>query len=143
MACLARSESAAERVESLGARVVRGDLSDTGAMTDGMEGSGWVFHCAAFVGSWGDPKLVHRVNVDGTSNVIAAAQQAGARRLVHLSTESVLLDGRALDEINENVPIPQPGHLSAYAASKAEAEREVLAVNGPDLQTVAVRPRLI
>jgi nucleoside-diphosphate-sugar epimerase len=143
VAALARSESAAQRVETLGADAVRGSLADVAAMTAGMSGCDVVFHCAAHVGSWGDPTVFRAVNVDGTANVIEAAQTAGVARLVQLSTESVFLDGRGLDGIDETMPIPQRGHLSDYAASKAEAERLVIAANGPDLETVAVRPRLI
>ena len=55
----------------------------------------------------------------------------------------MFLDGRELDGIDETMPIPQRGHLSDYAASKAEAERLVIAANSPNLETVAVRPRLI
>jgi nucleoside-diphosphate-sugar epimerase len=140
---LARSASAAARVSALGATPVRGSLSDVATMTAAMAGGEVVFHCAAVVGSWHDPEAVRSANVDGTAHVIAAARAASVRRLVHLSTEAVLLDGRPLDGVDETAPTPEGGHLSAYAAAKAEAERLVLAANGPELETVAVRPRLV
>jgi nucleoside-diphosphate-sugar epimerase len=140
---LARSASAAERVRALGASPARGSLDDVATMTAAMAGGDVVFHCAAVVGSWRDPGEVRSANVEGTANVIASAKAAHVRRLVHLSTEAVLLDGRPLDGVDETAPIPEGGHLSAYAAAKAEAERLVLAANGPELETVAVRPRLV
>ena len=140
---LARSRTAEERVQILGARAARGSLADVAAMRAGMDECEVVFHCAARVGSWGDAEAFRAVNVDGTANVIVAAKTAGVARLVYLSTESILLDGRPLDEVDETVPIPEHGHLSSYAASKAAAERLVIAANGPDLETLAVRPRLI
>jgi nucleoside-diphosphate-sugar epimerase len=143
VAALARSEPASARVRSLGATPVTGSLADVAKMTAGMDGCDVVFHCAAMVGSWGDPAQLRSTNVDGTANVVAAARAAGVRRLVHLSTESVLLDGRELDGVDETTPIPERGHLSAYAATKAEAERLAIAASGPDLQVVAVRPRLV
>jgi nucleoside-diphosphate-sugar epimerase len=97
VAALARSEPASARVRSLGATPVTGSLADVAKMTAGMDGCDVVFHCAAMVGSWGDPAQLRSTNVDGTANVVAAARAAGVRRLVHLSTESVLLDGRELD----------------------------------------------
>ena len=143
VAALARSEPAVERVRSLRATPMTGSLADVAKMTAGMDGCDVVFHCAAMVGSWGDPEEFRSTNVDGTANVIAAAKAAGVRRLVHLSTESVLLDGRELDRVDETTPIPERGHLSAYAATKAEAEKLAIAASGPDLQVMAVRPRLI
>ena len=108
-----------------------------------MSQSEVVFHCAAIVGSHVDADSANTTNVEGTANVVAAATEVSVRRLVHLSTESVLLDGRPLDGVDESLPVPEHGHLSAYAATKAAAEKIVLAANGGRLGTIAIRPRLI
>lgn len=140
---LARSAESADRVKSLGAGVARGGLSDRDGLVEAMADSEVVFHCAAVVGSNVDPGEAHSTNVVGTGNVVHASARAPVRRLVHLSTESVLLDGRPLDGVDESLPVPERGHLSAYAATKAEAERLVLTANGEKLETIAIRPRLI
>jgi nucleoside-diphosphate-sugar epimerase len=140
---LARSEPAARRVQDLGAAADRADLSSTDLLTRGFAGAEVVYHCAAIVGSHVDKQEATRVNVDGTRHVVQAARDAGVRRVVHLSTESVLIDGRPLEDVDESYPIPTRGHLSHYAATKAEAERIVLAANGDDLETIAIRPRLV
>jgi nucleoside-diphosphate-sugar epimerase len=44
--------------------------------------------------------------------------------------------------VDESVPIPQE-HASFYSATKAAAEALVLAANGHDLATVALRPHAI
>lgn len=137
---LARSSAASEAVASRGAEPFEGDLID-GDLGPGVSGSDVVFHAAAWVGSGGDPTEVWRVNVDGTRNLLDAAVAAGARRFVLVSTESVLLDGRSLEQVNETMPVPTDGHLSPYAASKAAAERLVLGTE--DIEAVAVRPRLV
>ena len=140
---LARSETAAERVSSLGAEVAHGDLADRDRLVDAMSDSDVVFHCAAIVGSHVDTEDARATNIVGTANVVDAANEAPARRLVHLSTESVLLDGRPLDGVDESLPVPDHGHLSVYAATKAAAERIVRSANGEQLETIAIRPRLI
>ena len=47
-----------------------------------------------------------------------------------------------MEGVDESRAVPGP-HDAAYPATKAEAERLVLAANGPDLATVALRPHLI
>lgn len=140
---LARSDGAAARVESLGATAHRGDLSAPAVLAAGMEGCDVAFHCAAVVGSHVDPTEAQAVNVEGTRHVVEAARAASVRRLVHLSTESVLIDGSPLNGVDETHAIPKKGHLSTYAATKAEAERIVLSANGTGIETIAIRPRLI
>jgi nucleoside-diphosphate-sugar epimerase len=139
---LARSERSADVVEGLGAEAVGGDLSDVEAMTAGMEGCAVVFHLAAKVDQWGARKDFRRVNIEGTENVLEAARRAGVPRLVHVSTEAVLVGSGPLHQVDETRPIAErpPG---LYPWSKAEAERRVRAANSNELTTVIVRPRFI
>ncbi len=143
VAALARTDSADARVSGLGAEPIRGSLSDTPAIEKGMAGSTRVFHLAASVGSGGNSEEMWETNVVGTANVLDAARETGVRRLVYVSTESVFLDGRALDGVTEETPVPLSGHLSPYAETKAMAERMVVEANGDGLETVVCRPRLV
>ncbi|HEX2086773.1 MAG TPA: NAD-dependent epimerase/dehydratase family protein [Solirubrobacteraceae bacterium] len=138
---LARSDRAAERVREAGAEPVRGDLDDAGALRRGIAGCEVVFHAAAKVEDWGDPRDFERVNVQGTRNVLAAAREAGARRLVHVGTEAALLAGRPLVGADESAPL-RPDSPVLYSSSKARAEMEVVTAP-PGLEAVVVRPRFV
>lgn len=140
---LARSDKAVEAVAAAGAEPVRGDLDSIEAMREGMAGCDVVFHAAAVVTLWGDPEYFHRVNVQGTKNVIEAARAALVPRLVHVSTEALLSgDGRPIVDADETWSYPKrPAGL--YPDTKGLAERAVLEANGSGLTTVAVRPPLI
>lgn len=138
---LARSDAAAATCAGLGAEVVRGDLDSKEAMIAGIRGCDVVVHAAAHVQEWGALAEFRRINVEGTARVLAAAAAAGARRLVHVSTEAVLCGGQPLRMVDETCPYVQRP-WSMYAATKAEAERLALAVVGP-LEVVVVRPRLV
>jgi sterol-4alpha-carboxylate 3-dehydrogenase (decarboxylating) len=84
--------------------------------------------------------LFTRVNVAGTRAVLAAAAAAGVRKLVYTSSASVIFDGRPLANADERHPLPARA-MDVYNASKAQAERLVVAANTPGgLQTVALRP---
>lgn len=139
---LARSDKAAEAVRALGAEPVRGDLQDFRALRDGMTGREVVFHAAAEVSEWGDPKQFHDFNVVGTQNVLTAARAAGVARFIHVSTEAVLADGQPLMSMDETRPRPAKP-VPRYPATKAESEKLVQEANSPQMQTVVVRPRLI
>jgi len=140
---LARSTSAEEAVRAAGAQVAaRGDLDDTAAMTEAMRGCDVAFHAAAKVDLWGDPAEFHRVTVQGTQNVIDAAKAARVNRLVHVSTEAVLAGGRPIVDADETWPYPEkPAGL--YPLTKGLAEQRVIAANGLEFTTVAVRPPMI
>jgi len=139
---LARSEASVKAVTGLGARAVTGDLDDGAAMRAGMAGCDVVFHVAALAAEWGPREAFQRFNVEGTANVLKAAQAAGVRKFVHVGTEAALCDGTPLLDVDESRPLPAHP-LPRYPQSKAEAEKLVRAANGPSFQTVVVRPRFI
>lgn len=139
---LARSEAAAQAVRAAGAEAVIGDLDDESRLQTAISGCDTVFHAAAMLGDWGRYEDFHRVNVAGSARLLAAARRAGARRLVHVSTEAVLVGGPTLVNADESWPRP-PRPVGLYPLTKAMAEELVLSANGPDLTTVVARPRFI
>ena len=66
-----------------------------------VDGAELAFHAAAHLGDWGRREEFERVNVSGTANVLKACAEAGVRRLVHVSTEAVLLAGLPLVDVDE------------------------------------------
>jgi nucleoside-diphosphate-sugar epimerase len=139
---LARSDATMQAVRAAGADPVRGDLEDVEAITNGMASCDVVFHAAADVAQFGDEARITRVNVGGTERVIAAARAAGVARLVHVSTEAVLVGGARIVRADESWP--RPAHpIGIYPRTKGAAEERVVAANSPLLTTVIARPRLI
>lgn len=136
---LARSDRAAAAVQAEGAEVVRGSLADREALREGAEGCDAVIHCAARVGEWGPRAEFDAVNVEGTRNVVWAAERAGVGRLVHVSTEAVLASGPPLVQVDENAPLPSKP-AGDYARTKGLAET---IVRGASIPWVIVRPRFV
>jgi nucleoside-diphosphate-sugar epimerase len=129
-------------LDALGVEQVQGDVADPGPTEAAITGCDVVFHVAAKAGVWGAYADYHRANVIGTQNVVASCRKHGLRRLVYTSSPSVVFDGRDLEGVDESVPYPKH-YEAAYPKTKAEAERLMLAANGADLATVALRPHLI
>jgi nucleoside-diphosphate-sugar epimerase len=139
---LARSEKAAATVATLGATPTRGDLDDRAALETGTRGCDVVFHAAAHVADHGPLKEFMRTTVTGTENVLAAARANGVKRVIHVSTEAVLADGKPIvhaDETRSRATNP----AGLYPLTKGLAEARVLAANRDGLDTVIVRPRFI
>ncbi len=137
---LARSHTARARVTGAGATPVTGDLgSVTPAVIGGAE---LVVHAAADTRAWTRPGALDATNVEGTRALVVAARAAGVPRLVHISTEAVLADGKPIVRADETRPHARRP-AGEYPRTKGLAERLVLESDAPGFTTVAVRPRLI
>ncbi len=129
-------------LEAAGVECLRGDLADAEAVDRAVRGCDLVFHVAAKAGAWGPERDYHAANVLGTRHVLDACRRHGVGRLVHTSSPSVVHAGSDIRGGDESLPYAG-GYDAPYPRTKAIAEREVLAADGPDLATVAVRPHLI
>ena len=129
-------------LQALGVDCHQGDIADPAAVDRAVQGVDAVIHVAARAGPglcWDD---FEAANVQGTQSVIDACRRHGVGVLVHTSSPSVVHSGGDIEGGDESLPLAS--HFSApYPATKAEAERRVLAANGPDLKTCALRPHLI
>ena len=101
-----------------------------------------MIHLAARVGVVGSAAQFHEANVTGTRTVLAAAQANGVSRFVFISSPSVAHSGSALAGTGADPADPNraKGH---YSRTKAQAELDVLAADGPGFATIAIRPHLI
>ncbi len=139
---IALGRSRYPEVEALGVSTIQADVRDADAMRRACHGIDTVFHVAAIPGIWGARKLFWSINVAGTRNVVAACRAEDVRRLVFTSSPSVVFGARPLCGVDESQPYPDR-YLAHYPASKAAAERMVLAAHDDRLATVALRPHLI
>lgn len=137
---IGRSPSA--EVEAMGAVMACGDIRDRAFLERALLGHDTVFHVAAKAGIWGSGGEYYAINVLGTENVLAACAKNGVRHLVYTSTPSVVFNRSDIRGEDETLGYAD-AFLCHYAATKAEAEKMVLAANGPALLTTALRPHLV
>lgn len=83
-----------------------------------------------------------KVNVEGTRNIVQAAQRTGVKAMVFTSSITIVSDdfGHDYPNMNENI-VPTP--CGVYGLSKVAAEEIVLSANRPGFSTCAVRPSVI
>jgi nucleoside-diphosphate-sugar epimerase len=129
-------------LERRGAVPFVGDLLEPMSLERACAGCDVVVHAAAHVAFGARLRTLSAVNVQGTSNVIAAARSHGVRRLVAVGAAATLLGGRLVHDADETWPYPARP-IGPYTRTKAEAEQLVLAANDASLETVALRPALL
>jgi len=115
------------------------DLGDRPGLEREMDGCDAVFHLAALYAFRGDPAEFVRVNVDGTRNVLAAAREAGVRRIVHTSSCATCgpVAGR---QATEEDAAPDWELTVPYKATKIAGERVALEAAADGLDVVVVNP---
>ncbi len=128
------------RLSSLGAEVLRHDLTrdgDAAAATRGMDA---VVHAAALTIDWGSEDLFRRQNYALTVRLVEAARGSGCRVFLYLGSIAVHGFGRHVDSNEEGPYYP---HVNPYQVTKKAAEEYVLSRCQPGFRTTSVRPGIV
>ena len=122
-------------------RPIKADLRDTAAIRQACAGMDIVYHVGALSTAWGKRADFHAINVGGTQAVIEGCREHGVKRLIYVSSPSVVFEGKDIQDASENVPYPSR-FTSVYALTKKLGED---LVNGAarSMETVILRPKAI
>lgn len=133
----------APELEAAGLRLHRADLCDEPAVRALLQGADVVVHCAAWLGSRGEPGAGERVNVEATARVARLCAALGVGRLVHLSSIAACGPPGGRWRIDGHTP-PDTTQRYPYGRTKALGEARVRAVaSSARLPLVVVRPGLV
>ncbi|MGB8657405.1 MAG: SDR family NAD(P)-dependent oxidoreductase [Candidatus Zixiibacteriota bacterium] len=120
--------------------VVAGDLRDADCVRRAVRGQQVIFHLGALIGipySYVNPRDVVDTNVNGTLNVLTAALDSGADKVVHTSTSEIYGTAQYVPMDEKHPANPQ----SPYAASKLGADLLALSFyRSFDLPVGVIRP---
>jgi dihydroflavonol-4-reductase len=123
---LVRPNSDRKNLSGIDCETVVGDLAEPQSLRAALRGCEALFHVAADYRLWvRDREKMHRVNVDGTLELIRLAAAAGATRIVYTSSVATLRlrhDGLPADEASY---AEYSDMIGAYKQSKFLAERAV------------------
>lgn len=124
---LVRETSDLSLIEDLDVETVVGDVADPLSVREGMSGCDTVFHLAGVVSFRpGDAELLHRVNVEGTYNVVEAAKFQDVDRLVHTASVAALGYPQEREVADEDTEFNWQEHGIPYMATKNKGQRIVL-----------------
>ena len=117
-------------------RIIKGDLDDERALRDGCAGADVVYHVAGKIIARDMPEFM-ATNRDGTANVLDAARQGDAKRVLYVSSLAVggpNLPGSPSDETRPPAPVTD------YGRSKLAGE---VLVQATPLPWTIVRPPVV
>lgn len=139
---LARAGSDRRNLEGLRVEIAEGDLRDRASLDRAARGCAAVFHVAADYRLWlRRPKEMYASNVAGTVNVMRAAGEAGAGRIVYTSSVAVLGLNKDGSPADEDAPVALSDMISHYKRSKFMAEEKVRRMAAEEgLPVVIVNP---
>lgn len=121
--CLVRDVRSAEKPALAGCELVEGDMTHPATLRAAVDGADAVVHLVAI--RQGKDEAFERIMSQGTRDLVAAAEEAGVRRFVHMS--ALGLDERTKD-------------LVPYYRAKWEMEE---ALRGSSLPFVIFRPSFV
>jgi nucleoside-diphosphate-sugar epimerase len=124
-----------------GIELAVGDVTDPDSLRRAAAGIEGAFNCMGIFEQWmPDPRIFERVNAEGARNLVIAAREAGARRVVHTSTFDVFAAERG-GTVRESGLASEPKG-TAYERSKQHAETLVLAEAG-EIEVVICNPSAV
>ena len=139
---LVRSDSDVSTLEGLELTLFEGDLLHSDTLQTGMEGCTYVIHAAANTDVWPVYSQAQwDTNVIGTQHMIQAAQKAGIKRFIHVSTANAFGFGSKEQPGTEESPFLSGKYKLGYIDSKYAAQQVVeKAVKEQKFPAVIVNP---
>ena len=138
---LVRANSDRRNLQGLAVDVVTGDLGDPDSLRRALTGVDALFHVAAdYRLGARDPRQLYAVNVEGTRNILRAAQASGVSRVVYTSSVATIglpADGSPGSETTAAGLKDMIGH---YKRSKFQAEQVALEAARGGQPVVIVNP---
>ncbi len=124
---LARSRLKAEQLFSdLPVTIVLGDMHEVNSFASELNECDVLFHTAAFFRDYYQPgnhwKALWDTNVQGTMTLLTAAEQRGVKKVIYVSSSSVIGAGPGNVPGDESTPVDARRLKNLYSKSKALAE---------------------
>ncbi|SHJ14792.1 Nucleoside-diphosphate-sugar epimerase [Mesonia phycicola] len=120
------------------------DITNIPQLTDAFVDIEYVYHCAGLISY--NPKhykLLRKINIEGTANVVNLALSKRVKKLCHVSSIAALGSELNHQPITEKSPRNNDAEHDNYSITKYGAEMEVWRASQEGLNVVVVNPGVI
>jgi nucleoside-diphosphate-sugar epimerase len=118
---------------------VKGDIRDEARVREACADCAEIYHCVAQVPLAKDRHLFESVNIQGTENLLKAAQAMAARKVIYVSSSAIFGVPKANPVTERTTPTP----AEAYGRAKLEGETLCAKYAKLGLDVSVIRPRTI
>ena len=141
--CLVRKSSNTAAIAGAGVELISGDVTDSAFLYEAIKGHECVINLANLYSFWvPDPNAYHKVNIDGTRNVMKSCLEAGVEKVVHISTGGIY--GKPKDSPFTEESEVGPVRFSKYFQTKYEGDQIAWGLhNNKKLPLVMVYPMAV
>ena len=115
------SKNSVNSIQKLGAKFIKGDVTNSNLIKKSIRGSDIVIHLAAQINvqdSIKNPQYTHNVNVTGTLNILLACMENNVKNFIAPSSAAVYGDQNDLPLSENSITMP----ISPYGATKLSME---------------------
>jgi len=139
---LARSNKSIKLVSKLGAKPIKGDLTDLSeSAKEALHQCDYVLHSAALMDFTYDPKPFYDLNVKATQNLLNLSREARIEKFIYISAAPVVPGSPIVNQTEDQAGKELPTAL--YPKTKAIGEQKVLGANTGTFRTISLRPPAI
>ncbi len=139
---LARETADTAPLAALGVEVITGDVTDADAVVRAARGADSAIHCAALLGGASQNLAdFEAVNINGTKNILDAAEAVDLRRVVAVSTGTFFDTAGGLDR--EDAPVTKEPSSDPYTITKMAAFIDAMARAEKGRDVVSTHPGAI
>lgn len=129
-------------LKNIGVKIFLGDLLDVNSLIKACKNKDVVFHLAAIARPMAIPKEKYfKVNVEGTKNLLEACRKNKVKKIIHMSSISVVGPTRDGNPVNEKT---KPDPIDTYGESKLAAEKVVFEyIKKYNMNITILRPPMV
>ena len=128
-------------LEGLDVDIAYGDITKYHFLKTALRGASFVYHMAGAVTiTSGNKKLLEKINIEGTKNVINACMEDNVKKLIYTSSVHALREPPKGTVIDEKQPFDSKQVFGDYSKTKAKASLEVLKAVDRGLNAVILCP---
>ena len=121
-----------------------GDVNNIPSLEDAMQNCDTIIHAAAMVSfNNEDANLMHKINVEGTENIMNVALSMNIKKISYISSIASLGRNSTENMVDENCHFRVSKKESNYSLSKYYSEQEVWRASQEGLDVVIINPSVI